>query len=100
VAQRHDRAVLITEVGFTSSPAPWLRPFERTRGVHVDEQAQARCYEVFFRALRGREGIAGLYWWKWPSFLGYGGPAHAGFTPNRKAAERVVEKWYGEILAD
>jgi len=100
VADRHQRPVLITEVGFTSSPSPWLRPYERTRGVRVDEQAQARCYEVFFQALQGRESIAGLYWWKWPSFLGYGGPAHAGFTPNRKAAERVIEKWYGDILAD
>lgn len=100
VGRCHRRPVLITEVGFTSSPAPWVQPHERARGVPVDEQAQARCYEAFFEALQGREEISGLYWWKWPSFLGYGGPAHAGFTPNRKAAERVVEKWYGDILAD
>jgi len=100
VSERYGRPALITEVGFTSSPAPWRRPHERSRGVPVDQQAQARCYEVFFRALEGRDAVAGVYWWKWPSFLGYGGPDHAGFTPNRKAAERVIEKWYGEILAD
>ncbi|MCH7548531.1 MAG: hypothetical protein IH969_03170 [Candidatus Krumholzibacteriota bacterium] len=97
VAQRYGKPALITEVGFASAPAPWTAPHERRRGVVVDESAQARCYERFFRGLVGRSDIVGVYWWKWPSFLGYGGPRHAGFTPNGKQAESVVRRWYGGV---
>jgi hypothetical protein len=100
VGECHDKPVVITEVGFTSAAAPWITPYERKRGVPVDVQAQARCYEAFFEGLVGRSRCAGVYWWKWPSFLEYGGPRHAGFTPNRKPAEDIVRRWYGEILGD
>jgi hypothetical protein len=100
VGDRYDTPVLITEVGFTSAPAPWIAPHERRRGVVVDPDAQARCYEAFFRGLVGRARCAGVYWWKWPSFLEYGGRRHAGFTPNGKPAENVVRRWYVEILTD
>jgi hypothetical protein len=38
---------------------------------------------------------AGVYWWKWPTYLEYGGPRHSGFTPNGKAAEKIVARWFG-----
>jgi hypothetical protein len=100
VAARFARPVIITEVGFTSAPAPWIAPHERRRGGAVDGAAQARCYEVFFRRLVGRPACAGVYWWKWPTFLEYGGPHDAGFTPNGKPAEDVVRRWYGTVLAN
>jgi len=98
VAKRYERPALITEVGFTSAPAPWTAPHERRRGVAVDEAAQARCYQAFFKGLEGRSSIGGVYWWKWPSFLAYGGHRHSGFTPNGKEAESVVREWYGNAL--
>lgn len=97
---RFGKPVIITEVGFASMEAPWLAPYERRRDAPVDTAAQARCYELFFRGLAGRKHCAGVYWWKWPSFLEYGGPRHPGFTPNGKPAEEVVRRWYGEILRD
>lgn len=100
VAECYDKPVIITEVGFASAAAPWVTPYERRRGVAVDADAQARCYELFFRGLVGRPRFAGVYWWKWPSFLEHGGPRHAGFTPNGKPAEDIVRRWYGEILSD
>jgi hypothetical protein len=60
----------------------------------VDLDAQARCYEAFLGELPGRRRIAGVYWWKWPSYLDDGGHGHAGFTPNGKPAEAVVKRWY------
>lgn len=98
VAARCGKPVIITEVGFTSTPAPWIAPYQRPREEPVDTRAQARCYEAFFEALAGRPQLAGVYWWKWPSFPGYGGPAHAGYTPNGKPAEGVVRRWYGGLL--
>jgi len=99
VARRCGKPVVITEVGFTSTPAPWVAPYERPRRAGVDLEAQARCYEAFFRGLAGREDIAGVYWWKWPSFLEYGGSRDDGFTPNGKPAEDVVRRWYGAASA-
>jgi hypothetical protein len=100
VGARFGKPVIITEVGFTSMEAPWVAPYERRRNAPADVEAQARCYELFFQGLTGREHCAGVYWWKWPSFLEYGGPRHTGFTPNGKPAEEVVRRWYGEILSD
>jgi hypothetical protein len=94
VAAAHDRRVIIAEVGFASARAPWRSPHDEDDSAGTDPDAQARCYEAFLREVPGRRRIAGLYWWKWPSDLDEGGPAHAGFTPNGKPAERVVKRWY------
>jgi sugar phosphate isomerase/epimerase len=95
VGRRYGKRVIITEVGFTSSPAPWVRPYERQWRATPNEEAQARCYRAFFEGLADRTRYAGVYWWKWPSFLEYGGPRHSGYTPNGKSAERVVREWFG-----
>jgi len=96
VARRNGKRVLITEVGFTSSPTPWVKPYERNWRSAPDEEAQVRCYRAFVRGLAGRSAYAGVYWWKWPSFLEYGGPRHSGYTPNGKKAELVVREWLGK----
>ncbi len=100
VAEAYDKPAIITEVGFTSGGTPWVAPYKRQRGVAVDTEAQARCYELFFRGLVGRTRCVGVYWWKWPSYLEYGGLGHSGFTPNGKPAEDIVRRWYGEILSE
>jgi len=100
VADRYHRPVLITEVGFTSTERPWQQPHERRRGGKVDEDAQTRCYEAFFSGIAGTSQIAGTYWWKWPSYMSYGGENHSGFTPSGKRAEDVVRHWYGRVLAE
>lgn len=94
MVEKHDKPLLITEIGFTSRPAPWKNPHERHRGAPVDLEAQKRAYEVMFEALRKQPWLHGLYWWKWPTELIDGGARHNGFTPNSKPAERVVERWY------
>jgi len=94
VGKRWKIPVLITEVGFTSTAATWISPHERQRGVVGDEKAQARCYDAFFRAVAKSRTVRGMYWWKWPSYLEYGGKNNTGFTPDGKAAERVVRRWF------
>ncbi len=96
VHQRYQKPVLVTEIGFTSTAAPWREPHVRDRSKPVNLDDQARVYEIAFRELAGtRSWIRGIYWWKWPSDLEHGGEQHTGFTPNRKPAEDVVRKWYG-----
>jgi hypothetical protein len=96
VHQRYRKPVLVTEIGFTSTAAPWREPHVRDRSKPVNLDDQARVYEIAFSELAGtRSWIRGIYWWKWPSDLEHGGENHTGFTPNRKPAEDVVRKWYG-----
>ncbi len=96
VYDRYGKPVLLTEIGFTSTPAPWREPHEPGRRKPVNLVDQARSYEVAFEALsKETDWIRGVYWWKWPSDLGHGGGGHTGFTPNGKPAEEVVRKWYG-----
>jgi len=100
VAQRHGKRAIVTEIGFTSSPTPWIEPYRRNWRAAADEHAQARCYEAFISGLERRPHYAGVYWWKWPSFLEYGGPRHSGYTPNGKIAEKVVGEWYSGGAAE
>lgn len=95
VQERYDKPVLITEVGFTSTPAPWTQPHEHDRRKPVDLEAQARSYELAFAAFKNAPPwLRGLYWWKWPSDPSHGGARDTGFTPRGKPAEHVVRRWY------
>jgi hypothetical protein len=94
------KPVILTEVGFTSTPAPWVEPYERDRGAPADELSQARCYQAICDALSERSTCAGVYWWKWPSDLSHGGAGHTGYTPNGKTAEEVFENWFAGLPSE
>ncbi len=96
VYDRFHKPVLFTEIGFTSTRAPWKKPHEPAwrHSAFVDHQAM--CYEAVLGALYGKQWCNGIYWWKWPSFLEHGGQKNPGFTPNNKPAEKIVRKWYGK----
>lgn len=94
VARKYQKSVLLTEIGFCSRPGAWVQPHRDERRAPVDEESQRRCYEAIYKAFSGREWLAGIYWWKWPTDLSDGGPQDNQFTPNGKAAEQVVARWY------
>ncbi len=94
VSRRVGKPAVITEIGFTSTPACWIDPHTTRGDPGIDLGAQARCYEAYLSELLNRDRIVGVYWWKWPSSLDRGGPDDRGFTPRGKPAEAVVKKWY------
>lgn len=94
VAARFGKPVLFTEVGFVSSPAPWIRPHTENRRSQPDMKGQALAYRVMFETMWDRSWFYGFYWWKWPSVPSRGGEGHVGFTPNGKPAAEVVAEWY------
>jgi hypothetical protein len=96
VHAKFERPVLITEIGYTSTSSPWQRPYEVARRKPVNLDHQARCYRAVMETLYGMSWCRGIYWWKWPSFLEFGGSGDPGFTPNGKPAQRIVEEWYGK----
>lgn len=97
VAARFHRPVVFTEIGFTSTAQPWKQPHESRGRRKVDLEDQARCYRAAVEVLQNCSWMAGIYWWKWPSFLDYGGPQDSDFTPNGKPAEAIVRDWYQQM---
>ena len=99
--QRVKKPVVFTEVGYKATADAAARPWEwpeRLVPVPADEATQARCYEALFRACWGLPWLKGMFIWKWYPSLAADGPAHrhADFTPQHKAAEAVLARWYGQ----
>jgi len=97
VQRKYNKQVIFTEAGFRSSTSPWQSSFEKDKRLQDTTFAsQVRSYEVFYKAAYERNWLAGIFWWKWPSYLNEGGdPHHDLYTPNYKPTENVVRKWYG-----
>ena len=97
--ERHRKPVILTEIGYASTKSPWKNPHASDKERELSPEDQARAYEIAFRCLADEtEWIHGMYWWKWPTDLRRGGDGHRGFTPNGKAAEDVLRRWYGTRL--
>jgi len=98
VQRIYNKKVIFTEAGFRSSTAPWQSSFEKNKKLQdTTFTSQVRSYEVFYKAAYERDWLAGIFWWKWPSYLNEGGdPHHDLYTPNYKPTENVVRRWYGK----
>jgi hypothetical protein len=90
-AEKIDRPLLITEVGWPSRDGGAVRPWDYTTGGAVDVEEQRRCYAAFIRAWKDEESLAGVFFWIWS---GEGGPKDRGYTPRGKPAERELRTFY------
>ncbi len=99
VAQKYNKKVVFTEVGFRSSEEPWKTSMESSSGKkEIDLKNQERCYNALFKAAYKQKWLLGMYWWKWPSYLGYTGmnldEPYDLYPPNNKPAEYIMQKWF------
>jgi len=92
VHKRYNKPVVFTEIGYRSdvdaAVEPWRWPQESS-GIQISNEAQANCYEAFFKAVWNKSWLAGVYFWKWYPH----GPrrmATLDFTPQGKPAEKVL----------
>jgi hypothetical protein len=94
LAERWQRPVLFTEIGYTTRPDPAVRPWEwpdAMSHVTVDEAAQAAAYRGLVGPLLEERDFAGFFVWRV-----YADPDDAsqeapwGFSPRGKQAELVV----------
>ena len=98
VQKKYDKPVIFTEVGFRSTGEPWKTALEKDTKNEISLMNQARCYNALFKAAYNQKWLAGMYWWKWPSYLAYGGGHdNEHYTPNNKPAEDIVKEWYSKI---
>ena len=94
LAEAWQKPVLFTEIGYTTSPDPAIRPWEwpdAMKDVKVDEAAQADAYRALVAPLLDEPRFAGFFVWRV-----YADPddvsqeAEWGFSPRGKLAELVV----------
>ncbi len=98
VQKKYDKPVIFTEAGFRSTGEPWKTALENDSKNEISLINQARCYNALLKAAYNQNWLVGIYWWKWPSYLTYGGrPENKHYTPNNKPAEEVVKRWYSKI---
>lgn len=101
LSQRVDRPLLFTELGYRSVPyaaaEPWRWPSREEAGrVDPDEALQARLYQAFFETFWGEPWFAGAILWKWQPEPPRSERRALGFTPQGKAAEAVIARWFSE----
>lgn len=101
VHEKFNKPVIFTESGFRASKAPWKTALENEGRDQVNLINQARCYEALFTAIQDEDWLAGIYWWKWPTYLEYKGFTFGeGFdlySPNNEGTEKVIKKWYQQF---
>jgi len=97
--ERWRRPLLITEIGYRSSPRALHEPGDWVRGGADDPTRQAAAYEAALSVLAGQRWIVGLNWWDWPSDLD--GAAHdlTGYSPYGRPAAAVARKWNRRLAA-
>ncbi|HET6349585.1 MAG TPA: hypothetical protein VFH88_10940 [Candidatus Krumholzibacteria bacterium] len=98
VSRRYHRPVLVTEVGFPSTPAPWRSPHDDSGATGAGREAQARCFDAYLRAVRGCPCVVGVYCWKWPSDMDER-DHRDGFILSGTPAEAVISSWYSRGMA-
>ncbi len=92
------KPILFTEFGYMSSDFAARRPWETDRDRPENEPLQARTYEAFFEEVWQKEWMAGGFVWKWFPDLRKGERARDPFSPQNKAAEQVLGKYFRKDL--
>jgi hypothetical protein len=97
LSARHNRPILLTEIGYRSFRSSTYQPWESWMKVPLtlDMEEQANAYEATFRSLYDEPWLAGIFWWQWRADIFLSGPHNDGFTPVGKPAEDVLRAWYG-----
>ena len=97
-SKEQGKPVLFTEFGYMSVDSCGWRNWELERGIgsrRINEQAQANCYEALFSTFQPEDWWAGGFLWKWfPNMRGHEGYPERDYTPQGKAGEKTLKKWY------
>jgi hypothetical protein len=95
LADASGRPYLFTEVGYRSSPAPWVEPWVWRVALPEDEADQALCLRLVVGTFRDAPRFAGMFLWNWYLAPERMRAADRRFSPQGKGAERVMAAAYG-----
>jgi len=91
LAAKSGKPVVLTELGYPASAAPWVEPWHEERGSTPHPEEQARAFRAMLGALGKSRALRGFFVWKYES-----DPAArdgAGYLPKEKAAEDVIRSY-------
>ena len=95
IAERTERPVLVTEMGFPSKPAPWTQPHRKQEDAPERPQHQARAARALAAALSDVP-VRGAFWWRWPPACRFGYGPFAPKAPTRA----VLRDWFQRAASE
>ena len=90
-AGRHNRKIVLGELGYNRSSTAALRPWEYQEGGDAAEETQRRCLSAALRAIERSDAIVGAFLWKW--FPGEG--EYGNFLKSTPAMREVIRTHWG-----
>ncbi len=101
LADRWGKQVLFTEIGYKSVNGSHNQPWDYNYHTWTDQWAQANAYEALFSYWNDYSYMVGVDLWDWNTNPNAGGEWDPAYTPQNKAAEEVMRRWFaGDIPPD
>ena len=96
-AERLDKPVWLTEIGYKSAPTAVSEPFGWPERLDAslqreDERLQARAYHALFAEIHDHPRIQGVFVWKYFTDAHTDEEGRFGFSPRDKIAERALRQ--------
>lgn len=92
LSRRHDKPILLAEIGYDVSPEaarqPWLT---QSRNTERHRALRLRLMEVALETLEGQDFIEGMFWWKWIP----GERRHRDFAMQPPEVQEVLRQAWG-----
>ena len=88
VARSVGKTVILTELGYPSTAAPWMEPWRERRDLPASPRDQERAFAAILTALSESPSVLGFMIWKYESDPNLSDPT--GYLPKGKPAESVI----------
>ena len=88
VARSVGKPVILTELGYPSTAAPWMEPWRERRDLPAAPRDQERAFAAILGALSESPSVLGFMIWKYESDPNLSDPT--GYLPKGKPAESVI----------
>jgi hypothetical protein len=86
--RRHNRTIILGELGYNLSRHAALRPWEYAQGGEDAEEIQRRCLTAALGAIDESDVVAGAFLWKW--FPGEDGRRRGNFLESTPAMREII----------
>ncbi len=89
--------VIFTEVGYPSRSNGARYPWGQDANAEPNQDVQANSYAALLKVMSQQDWFQGAFWWMWEVDPLAGGPKDNNFTPQGKASQKILEKYYRPI---
>ena len=91
------KPIIFSELGYRSATGAHTKPWDFGNATSSNTVEQANLYEALFRYWSNSPYVAGVHIWGFESTKQIG-PDDAGYSPQNKPAEQVIQNWFGKKL--